>query len=256
MPGVRLPRYLAQAGVASRRRGEDLIAAGLVTVNGVVVTEPGTVIDPDRDRVAVRGEAVRRATAAVEPGAAVVVALHKPAGVVTSRRDPGGARTVYDLVPEPEGARLAYVGRLDADTEGLLLLTTHGELAHRLAHPRWGVERAYRVDVAGPLDERALARGAKEGVELDDGRTAPFSVRVVERRGTGAAARRRLELVLREGRNREVRRIVAACGGRVAGLVRTRYGPVTLEGLASGRWRRLDRVEIERLLDLVGLAVG
>lgn len=246
MSRVRLPRYLAQAGVASRRKSEDLIVAGLVTVNGRVVTEPATKVEPEADEVAVRGEVVRPRFAESSPEASRALALNKPRDTITARSDPGGGATVYDLVPEPEGGRLIYVGRLDRDTEGLLLFTTHGELAHRLTHPRWEVERAYRVEVAGALDERRLRRAAREGIELEDGRTAPFRAKVIDRRT--------LELVLTEGKKREVRRIVAACGGRVERLTRIRYDRVTLRGIEEpGRWRWLQRDEVERLLARVDL---
>ena len=158
---------------------------------------------------------------------------------------------MYDLVHEPAGQRLIYVGRLDFDTEGLLLLTTHGTLAHRLTHPRWGVEREYRAEIRGPLDERRLAEGARRGIDLAEGRTAPFRARVVERRGE----RRAVEIVLFEGRKREVRRIVETCGGRVERLVRTRFAFLTLAGLPPGRWRRLESEELKRLLALVDLPV-
>lgn len=246
MTRVRLPRYLAQAGVASRRKSEDLIAAGLVTVNGRVVTEPATRVEPEADEVAVRGEVVRPRFAESSPEASRALALNKPRDTITARSDPGGRTTVYDLVPEPEGGRLIYVGRLDRDTEGLLLFTTHGELAHRLTHPRWEVERAYRVEVTGRLDERCLRRGAREGIELQDGRTAPFRAKVIDRRT--------VELVLTEGKKREVRRIVAACGGRVETLTRFRYGFVTLREIEEpGQWRWLQRAEVERLLARVDL---
>lgn len=251
---LRLSRYLAQAGIASRRKAEDLIAAGLVRVDGRVVTEAGAIVDPAVERVTCRGETVRPRFAETSVEAALVLALHKPAGVVTTRSDPGGARTVYDLVPDIEAARLIYVGRLDAETEGLLLFTTHGTLAHRLTHPAWEVERTYVAEVAGPLDEGALERGAREGVELADGRTAPFRARILAREGAGRAARRRVELVLTEGRNREVRRIVRAFGGAVERLVRIRYGPVALQGLEPGSWRWLERAEVDRLLAAVDLA--
>jgi 23S rRNA pseudouridine2605 synthase len=249
---VRLQRFLAQAGVASRRKSEDLIAAGLVQVNGRVVTATGTTVDPAADEVRLRGRRVTARFAEASPAAAVGIALHKPAGVLTARSDPGGRPTVYDIVREPTGGRLIYVGRLDLETEGLLLLTNHGPLAHRLTHPRWGVEREYRAEVRGPLDERRLAEGARRGIVLEDGRTAPFRARVLDRRGD----RRTLELILSEGRKREVRRIVEACGGRVERLVRTRFAFLTLEGLAPGRTRRLDREELTRLFALVDLPVA
>lgn len=253
---VRLQRYLAQAGVASRRRSEDLIAAGVVTVNGSVVTSPGTTVEPERDRVTVRGRPVRARFPGATGGQGVCVALNKPRGVLTTRSDPGGGRTVFDLVEEPAAGRLVYVGRLDRETEGLLLLTDDGRLAHRLTHPRWEVARTYVADVVGELDERRLLAGATRGVELEDGRTAPFEARVVRRRGTGRETRRRIELVVREGRKREVRRILETCGGVVERLVRTRYGTVTLGDLAPGRARRLTSVELERLRASVGLRPG
>lgn len=250
---VRLQRYLAQAGIASRRRSEDLIAAGLVAVNGSVVTRPGTTVEPGRDRITVRGRPVRARFPEASPRAAVCLVLHKPPGVLTTRSDPGRGRTVFDLVDEPDPGRLVYVGRLDRDTEGLLLLTDDGRLAHRLTHPRWGVERTYVAEVGGPLDERELAAGAARGIELEDGRTAPFTVRLLSRRGEGRGGRRKVQIVLAEGRKREVRRILEACGGQVLRLVRTRYGTVSLDGLAPGASRRLAPAEVERLAALVGL---
>lgn len=250
---VRLQRYLAQAGVASRRRSEDLIAAGLVAVNGSVVTRPGATVEPDRDRITVRGRTVRARFPEGSPRAAICLALHKPPGVLTTRSDPGGGRTVFDLVDEPERGRLVYVGRLDRDTEGLLLLTDDGRLAHRLTHPRWRVERTYVADVGGALDERRLVAGARRGIELEDGRTAPFGARILSRRGEGGGVRRRIRLVLTEGRKREVRRILEACGGQVRRLVRTRYGTVSLDDLPPGASRRLAPAEVERLAALVGL---
>ena len=251
---VRLQRYLAQAGVASRRRSEDLIASGLVAVNGSVVTRPGTTVEPGRDRVTVRGRTVRARFPEASPRTGVCLALHKPPGVLTTRSDPGGGRTVFDLVDEPDRGRLVYVGRLDRDTEGLLLLTDDGRLAHRLTHPRWGVERTYVALVGGALDERKLAAGGVRGILLEDGRTAPFGVRILARSGTGRGARREVRLILAEGRKREARRIVEACGGQVLRLVRTRYGTVSLDGLAPGASRRLAAAELDRLRALVGLA--
>ncbi len=252
---IRLQRYLAQAGVASRRRSEDLIAAGIVAVNGRVVTRAGITIEPGRDRVTVRGRTVRARFPGSSGVKGICLAMHKPRGVLTTRSDPGGGRTVYDLVEEPSAGRLVYVGRLDKDTEGLLLLTDDGRLAHRLTHPRWEVERTYVADVRGDLDERRLLRGASRGIELGDERTAPSQARVLERRGEGRGARRRLELVLREGRKREVRRLIAACGGDVERLIRTRYGTVTLGDLPAGASRRLSPAELKRLRASVGLGI-
>src|SRR6478752_4765514 len=200
---MRLNAYLARAGVASRRRADELIKAGRVTVNG----EPGrlnTVVGA-RDRVEVDGEEVSRQRLRY-------VLLHKPAGVLTTARDPQGRPTVVELVHDKP--RVVPVGRLDVDTTGALLLTNDGQLAHRLAHPRYGVEKTYVADVEGDPDEAALRR-LREGIELADGRTAPARVR---RLGPS-----RLELVLHEGRNRQVRRMLEAVGHPVAKLRRSRY---------------------------------
>lgn len=252
MPRVRLQRFLAQAGVASRRKSEDLISAGLVEVNGRVVTEAGTTVDPAADEVRLKGRPIRARFAEAAPAATSGILLYKPAGVLTARSDPGGRRTVYDLVREPEGERLIYVGRLDLETEGLLVLTNHGPLAHRLTHPRWEVEREYRAEVTGALNERRLAEAARRGIALEDGRTRPFRARIARREIDRAT----IELVLVEGKKREVRRILEACGGRVERLVRTRFAFLTLAGLVPGRSRRLSRDEMTRLLALVELPTG
>lgn len=229
---MRLNAYLARAGVASRRRADELIKAGRVTVNG----EPGrlnTVVGA-HDRVAVDGEEVAR-----QPLAYVL--LHKPDGVVTTARDPQGRLTVVDLVPhEP---RVVPVGRLDADTTGALLLTNDGPLAHRLAHPRYGVEKRYVAEVDGDPDEEALRR-LREGVELDDGVTAPAAAR---RLGRG-----RVELVLHEGRKHQVKRMLEAVGHPVRRLHRPVYAGLTLEGLEPGAWRELDPLEVKHLRALSG----
>jgi len=224
---VRLNAFLARAGVASRRRADELIKAGRVTVNG----ETGQLnpVVGARDRVEVDGEEVAR-----QPLAYVL--LHKPGGVVTTARDPQGRPTVVELVPhEP---RVVPVGRLDADTTGALLLTNDGPLAHRLAHPRYGVEKTYVAEVEGDPDETALA-ALREGIELDDGPTAPAHAR---RLGPG-----RVELVLHEGRKHQVKRMLAAAGHPVRRLHRSAYAGLTLDGLEAGEWRELTTREVEQL---------
>jgi 23S rRNA pseudouridine2605 synthase len=224
---MRLNAFLARAGVASRRGADELIKAGRVTVNG----EPGQLnsVVGAHDLVAVDGQDVARQRLRY-------VLLHKPAGVVTTARDPQGRPTVVELVPaEP---RVVPVGRLDADTTGALLLTNDGQLAHRLAHPRYGVEKTYVADVEGDPDEDGLCR-LREGLELDDGRTAPARAR---RLGRG-----RVELVLHEGRKHQVKRMLAAVGHPVTRLHRSAYAGLTLEGLEPAEWRELEPFEVERL---------
>jgi 23S rRNA pseudouridine2605 synthase len=224
--GVRLQKYLAQAGVASRRASEDLIAAGRVRVNGATVTEPGTRVDPAGDVVEVDGRRVR-------PARTAWFALHKPRGYVSTRRDPQGRPTLYELLPRDLHA-LFYVGRLDLDSEGLILLTNDGDAAHRLLHPRFGIEREYEVELAEPMDDTALRR-LRRGVVLDDG---PARAERVTR-----LSPRRVSVTLREGRKREVRRMMGAVGHEVVRLRRVRYGPIRLGALAPGRWRELTEVE-------------
>ncbi|HEY7461624.1 MAG TPA: pseudouridine synthase [Gemmatimonadota bacterium] len=236
--GTRLQKVLAQAGVASRRKGEDLIRAGKVTVNGRVVTELGTRVDPARDRIAV-GET--RLDPAGGPPRHLL--LFKPRGAITTRADPRGRKTVYDCLPA-DARSLVYVGRLDRDAEGLLLFTSDGELAHRLTHPRYRVPREYLAQVEGTLDEARLLRGARRGLELEDGLTAPFQVA----RAGGA-----WRIVLREGRTHEVKRIFEAVGGTVVRLRRTRVGEVTLRGLRPGRSRPLTARELRALRRATGL---
>ena len=224
---MRLNAYLARAGVASRRGADELIKAGRVRVNG----EPGELntFVGARDRVELDGRAVE-----LQPLAYVL--LHKPAGVVTTARDPEGRATVVELVDHP--TRVVPVGRLDADTTGALLLTNDGELAHRLAHPRYEVEKVYEAEVEGEPSEEALAR-LRRGVELDDGGSAPARVR---RLGPS-----KIELAIHEGRKHQVKRMLAAVGHPVTRLHRTRYAGLTLEGLEPGRWRELEPFEVERL---------
>ena len=226
---MRLAKYLAHAGVASRRAAERLVADGRVRVGGEVVTDPARDVDEDSG-VEVDGNAVR-------PEPLEVWMLNKPAGVVSTAKDTHARRTVTELVPSER--RLYPVGRLDADTTGLILLTNDGELANLLTHPRYEVDRVYRARVEpAPVSERSL-RALREGVELDDGRTAP------------AAARQRepglVELVIHEGRKRQVRRMCEAVGHRVVALERVAFGPLRLEGLAPGQARALSGAEVERL---------
>lgn len=228
---MRIQRALARAGVASRRHAEELVAAGRVQVNGVVA-RVGQSVDPARDRITVDGKPIGAPPA---PREAVWLVLHKPAGVMTTRRDPQGRRTVFDIVPDAPG--LTYVGRLDYMTEGLLLLTNDGDAAHRLTHPSRGIERTYVATVRG--DAARAAREVKRGVELEDG---PVRATTVEARPLGHG-RHELELTLTEGRNREVRRLCEAVGLEVERLVRTRFGPVHLGRLQAGEWRALTRAE-------------
>jgi 23S rRNA pseudouridine2605 synthase len=224
---MRLNAFLARAGVASRRGADELIKAGRVAVNG----SPGqlnTVVGA-RDRVEVDGEEVARQRLAY-------VLLHKPGGVVTTARDPQGRKTVVELVPlEP---RVVPVGRLDADTTGALLLTNDGPLSHRLAHPRYGVEKTYVAEVEGDPDETALA-ALRDGIELDDGRTAPAKARHL---GPG-----RVELVLHEGRKHQVKRMLAAVGHPVKRLHRSSYAGISADDLEPGAWRELTAREVEQL---------
>ncbi len=228
---VRLQKLLSRAGLASRRGAEDLIRDGRVSVNGEVVTVLGTSVDPAADVVAVDGRTVVVA-------AAIWVALYKPIGFVTTRHDPQGRRTVYDLLPA-EHRRLLHVGRLDTDSEGLLLLTNDGDGAHRLLHPRFGVERVYDVIVTGEPDARTLDR-LLTGVQLSDGVARASRVKRLPATKEGRA---RLRIALREGRNREVRRMLDAAGHPVERLRRVAYGPIRLAGLKPGRWRVLTETE-------------
>jgi 23S rRNA pseudouridine2605 synthase len=229
VPNVRLVKFLAHAGVASRRSAERLIADGRVTVGGAVVTNPATDVD-ESSGVAVDGERVK-------PEPREVHALNKPPGVVSTARDTHGRPTVVDLVRSHR--RLYPVGRLDVDSTGLILLTNDGELADLLTHPRYGVEKVYRARVQpGRVSPRALD-ALREGVQLDDGRTAPARVRQV--------AAGLVEIALREGRKRQVRRMCEAVGHRVVELERVAFGPLGLRGLERGKSRRLNEAEVERL---------
>ena len=227
--GVRLQKVLAQAGIGSRRVCEDLIARRRVTVNGEVA-ELGRRVDPAVDVVALDGAQI-----GIRPGL-VHYLLNKPAGVITTAADTHGRPTVVDLVPaEP---RVFPVGRLDADTEGLLLLTNDGDLAHRLTHPSYDVDKEYLAEVEGEPSRGALRR-LREGVELDDGRTAPAKVALLQ---PGV-----VRITIHEGRNRQVRRMCEAVGAPVRRLVRTRIGPLRDTSLRPGEWRALTQDEVRAL---------
>jgi 23S rRNA pseudouridine2605 synthase len=225
---MRLAKYLAHCGVASRRRAEELIAAGHVTVAGDRITDPARDVDAGSG-VAVDGRPVR-------PEPREVWMLNKPAGVVSTAREPGRRRAVVDLVDSPR--RLYPVGRLDADSTGLILLTNDGELANRVTHPRHGIERTYRVRLQRPVSESQLRR-LRRGVELEDGPTQPAKVR--------RTSPRVIEITIAEGRNRQVRRMVEAVGNAVAALKRIRFGPLGLGTLPEGQARKLRPPEIKRL---------
>jgi len=228
-PGERLQKVLARAGIGSRRVCEDLIADGRVTVNGEVATL-GLRVEPQHDEIEVDGSLVPVAEGLVH------YLLNKPAGVVTTVSDPQGRRTVADLVPPVP--RVFPVGRLDVETEGLLIVTNDGPLAHRLTHPSFGVEKEYVAVVTGvprPADVRAL----REGVVLDDGPTAPARVAVI--------APSTLRITIHEERNRQVRRMCDAVGLPVVRLVRTRIGPIADRRLRPGAWRPLTPPEVHSL---------
>jgi 23S rRNA pseudouridine2605 synthase len=225
---VRLAKYLAHCGVASRRAAEAMIAAGRVRVGGTLVTDPATDVG-ESSAVTVDGQGV-----APEPRE--VWAVHKPAGFTSTAREPGRRRAVVELVDSP--ARLYPVGRLDADSTGLILLTNDGELANRLTHPRYEVPRTYRATLAKRPSDADLRR-LREGVTLDDGPTLPARV---ARRGP-----REIEITLREGRNHQVRRMAEAVGNRVESLRRVAYGSLRLGHLPEGAVRRLGTGEVERL---------
>jgi 23S rRNA pseudouridine2605 synthase len=228
---MRVGKYLANAGVASRRASEAIVRAGRVTVDGQTITDPAHDVS-DQSRVMLDAKRVSSARDRV------VYALNKPAGVVSTARDPQGRPTVVTMVPQTE--RLYPVGRLDIDTTGLILLTNQGELAHRLTHPSFEVEKTYRVIVAGPSVRDSELRALRDGVELEDGRTAPARVRRI--------AADTLEITIHEGRKRQVKRMCEAVGHPVKRLERVAFGPLALGDLPQGRWRRLSDDEVEALM--------
>jgi len=236
--GEKLQKFLSAAGVASRRHAEVMIGQGRVTVNGAVATLGMRVVE---------GDVVRVGGVEVGPQAPVFFLLNKPTGVVTTMEDPQGRPTVADLVPGD--VRVYPVGRLDVDTSGLLLMTNDGEIAHRLMHPSFGVQKTYQVLVDGRVDPKDVKRLA-EGIELEDGMTAPAEAKVVDASG----GRTVIELTIHEGRNRQVRRMCDAIGHPVVELVRTKYGPLNLAGVKPGTIRPLQDAEIRRLRKAAGLA--
>lgn len=231
---MRLAKHLAHAGIASRRASEELIFAGRVRIDGAVVTDPARDVDGS-EAISVDDELLPKA-----PERRQVYALHKPAGVLSTAKDTHGRQTVVDMIITPPGVRLYPVGRLDADSTGLILLTDDGDLAHALTHPSFEVPKTYRVTVDGHVGQRALA-ALREGVLLEDGMTAPAQVRQIR-----ASV---LELTIHEGRKRQVKRMCLAVGHRVQSLQRVAFGPMRLGDLAMGASRKLTPAEVQRLRD-------
>ncbi len=256
----RLQKYLASAGVGSRRHCEKLILAGRVAVNGRTVTELGAKVDPEHDRTTLDGQPLKL------PESHTYLLLNKPPGYVATAADERGRPTVLDLV-QAGGARVFPVGRLDMDSEGLLLLITDGRLAQRLTHPRYGIEREYEVTLAGIPSEEGLKRlrqtaevaGRKVAPKRVNLAPVPLPVGLVAGDQPPAAGRSpasfRVRMVLMEGRKREVRELARAAGYRVLRLVRVRYGPLRLGQLQPGAWRRLRPAEVHRLLLATRLVV-
>lgn len=238
--GIRLQKVLATAGVGSRRSSEELIAQGRVEVNGKVVTEMGMRVDPEKDTIRVDGSRIP------PPRRHVYLVLNKPKGVVSTMVDPEGRPALDVYVPPRQ--RLFHVGRLDTDTSGLLILTNHGDFAHRLSHPSYEVPKTYLVDVEGLLDNRTLSRLSK-GVTLEDGPVHPDNVKLVTRSEHGSI----IQITLHEGRNRIVRRMMDTVGHPVRELSRIAIGPVRLGRLPVGETRELTRDELGALLDAVQL---
>jgi len=234
MPRIRLQKFLSNAGVCSRRKGEALIEAGRVAVNGDIVMTPGTRVDPEKDRVTVDGKPVETGKPPL------YIALNKPKGVISSCRQ-SGRRVVLDLVPV--SARLFPVGRLDKDSTGLLILTNDGELHHRLLHPSFDHEKEYEVVTRTPVEDDALFQMAA-GIPLKEGRTRPARIRRISENA--------FRIVLKEGKKRQIRRMVEALGNRVKALKRIRFAGIDLGKLPEGKWRYLTAQEIRRLIAAAG----
>lgn len=237
--GIRLQKVLASAGIASRRASEILIDEGRVEVNGKVVTEQGKRVNPETDHIRVDGSRIP------PPRRHMYIVLNKPRGVVSTMDDPEGRQTLTDYLPRTK-ERLFHVGRLDTETEGLIVLTNDGEFAHRLAHPSYEVPKTYHVQAAGVLDNRTIKR-LEKGVTLEDGPVKPDKVKLISR----GQNKTLLEITLHEGRNRIVRRMMDAVGHPVDRLARTRIGPIRLGVLPVGETRELTREELGALLDLI-----
>jgi pseudouridine synthase len=237
---MRLQKYLAGCGLCSRRDGEAWILAGRVNVNGTVVTKLGSTVDPHRDKVEVDGQPVRS-------GPPRTVLFHKPAGCLCTRKDPQGRPTIYDRLP-PDLATLAYVGRLDYNTSGVLLLTSDGDLAYRLTRPEHRIPRVYVAKVSGHVKLKAVTR-MTEGIEVDGQRLAAERVHKLQ----DLASRTVLEITLTEGKYREVRRLLAAVGHEAVTLTRVEFAGLGLGNLEPGKWRPLTHGETRRLRTLVGL---
>lgn len=244
MAEERLQKYLAEAGVASRRKSEALITEGHVRVNGVIVRELGTKIDPLKDKVAVDGKAVSKEEKTV------YLLLNKPAGYITTVEDTHNRKTVMDLLTGVS-ERVYPVGRLDNDTQGLLLFTNDGEFAYRMTHPKFKMEKTYVAEVKGSITEDELIR-LREGVELEDGMTAPAKAELIRK----DKYRSVIELRIHEGKNRQVRRMCAAVNHEVLTLKRTAVGPLNLKGVAEGTYRNLSASEVENLRKRLGMAKG
>lgn len=235
MAQVRLQKFLAEAGVASRRAAERMIVAGQIRVDGIVVRELGTKVDSDRQEIAVDGQPVRMRRK-------VYVALHKPKGFLCTSKDPEARRVVHDLLPQ-EWSILHNVGRLDRDSEGLLFLTNDGEFSLQLTHPRYGVRKRYRAVVVGRVTESQL-KSLTEGIQDEGELLKAESAKLVSANNSHSV----VELELAEGKNREVRRLFEALGHEVEQLIRTQIGPIRLGELPVGKWRMLSAAEIKSLL--------
>ena len=240
MSEVRLQKFLAEAGVASRREAESMILSGRVSVDGLQITQLGTKINPEIARVEVDGEALR------QKKTKTYIAFYKPRGVLSTMKDESGRVDLSQYLKD-QNARLFHVGRLDKESEGLILLTNDGELTHRATHPSYGLKKKYLVEVEGELqaEERLLS-----GVELEDGLAKADSVKKIRKTTSGSQW---FEVVIHEGRNHIIRRMFDAIGGTVLQLIRTEFGPISIGELKSGRYRHLNEVEIESLFNVLSI---